>query len=416
MNGGTPRAGAPSGLFAPLAYAGYRYALSGRLLALTATASQAVTLALLTLDATGLPSGWGTLLTVQAIPQVLLMLFAGIAVDRFRAIPVLVASNIVQAAALVPLIILSAIDSQRVALWHLYVYATVSGIGAAFFAPAAQSLVPDLVPNGQIRSANALWLLALSISRFVGPPLAATVAAASGHAPALAVAVVLFAAGTMLLFPIRLAAPEHCRPRTSALRQIREGFQAARRDPALLTIIVSAAVYNFGASGATIVGLPSLAKLELGGGDQGVGILFAAQAAGALAGIAITGSVTRLPRPGVVGSLTNLGMGAALALVATVPDIWTAVPLLVAAGAFSSAGGVIFLTLTQTRAPVEMRGRVMSLLSLSLFGLTPLAYGLGGLLGDAVGARGILAAGGGVVFLTGAMLLIVRPIREIGAA
>ena len=80
-------------------------------------------------------------------------------------------------------------------------------------------------------------------------------------------------------------------------------------------------------------------------------------------------------------------------------------PCLFVAGAFQSAGGVIFLTMVQTRAPVEVRGRVMSLLALSLFGLTPLAYGLGGLLGDVLGPRGILLAGAAVVGMTGVLLL-----------
>ena len=55
----------------------------------------------------------------------------------------------------------------------------------------------------------------------------------------------------------------------------------------------------------------------------------------------------------------------------------------------------------------------MALLSLSLFGLTPLAYGLGGILGDVLGPRGILLAGAGVVGLTGVVLLSRRPIRAI---
>jgi hypothetical protein len=57
----------------------------------------------------------------------------------------------------------------------------------------------------------------------------------------------------------------------------------------------------------------------------------------------------------------------------------------------------------------------MSLMAMSLFGLTPLAYGFGGLLGDALGPRGILVVGGAIVSLTGLMLLPRRAIREIGS-
>jgi predicted MFS family arabinose efflux permease len=288
----------------------------------------------------------------------------------------------------------------------------VSGIGAAFFIPASQTIVPDLVPTEQVRSANALWVLAFHVSRFVGPPIAASVAAESGHPAALACAIVLFVLGTAVLLPIRQPAG-HRRSRESPLAQIAEGIRVARKDAVLWTIIVSAAIYNFGASGAALVGLPSLAKLTLHAGDQGVGILFGALGGGALVGVALTSYVARLPRQGIVAAGTNLGVGVALALAGLAPSLWSAVPCLVVAGAFQSAGGVIFLTMVQTRAPVEVRGRVMALLSLSLFGLTPLAYGLGGMLGDVVGPRGILLAGAGVVALTGLLLVARRPIREI---
>jgi hypothetical protein len=55
----------------------------------------------------------------------------------------------------------------------------------------------------------------------------------------------------------------------------------------------------------------------------------------------------------------------------------------------------------------------MSLLALSLYGLTPLAYAPGSVLGNLLGPRGILLAGAGVVGLTGVLLLTRRPIREI---
>jgi MFS family permease len=400
------------GLLAPLASQSIRWALGGRLLSTTAMAAQSVTLALLVLDATGLPSGWGMVLTVQAIPQVLLILVAGVAVDRFRPVGVMVVSSLLQGLALVPILVLTLGDASQLQLWHLYVYAVVSGSVAAFTIPASQTMVPELVPATLVRSANALWLLTFHISRFAGPPIASTLAVWSGHPAALALAIGMFLVGGVALLQIKQQARQHV-GREPALQQIVDGYRAARRDPALWAIIVSAAIYNLGFSGATLVGLPTLAKLELDGGDQGVGILFGALGAGALIGIGLTGHVARLPRQGIAGAATDLAMGAALALTGLAPSLWAAVPFLVVAGAFGSAGGVIFMTLSQMRCAPEVRGRVMALLSLSLFGLTPLAYAFGGLLGDALGPRGIMVIGGGIVALAGVMMLMQRSMREI---
>jgi MFS family permease len=354
-------------------------------------------------------------LTVQAIPQVLLMLVAGVAVDRFRPVGVMAMSSLLQGLALAPVLVLARGGSAHLELWHLYVYAVVSGVVAAFTQPASQAMVPELVPPDLVRNANALWLLAFHVSRFVGPPIASTLAAVSGHPAALAMAILLFLLGTLALLPVRQTAG-HRPPSEPAWRQVVDGYRAARRDPVIWAVIVTAAVYNLGASGATLVGLPTLAKLVLDGGDQGVGILFGALGGGALAGIALTSFVARLPRQGIVAGLTDVAMGVAVMAAGLAPSLWVAVPCLVVAGAFGAAGGVIFLTLAQMRCPPEIRGRVMALLSLSLFGLTPLAYGFGGLLGDLLGPRGIMLAGGGIVMLCGLMVLTMRSMREIVTA
>jgi MFS family permease len=402
------------GLLDPLACLGLRWALAGRLIAMTAAAAQSVTLSLLVLDETGRASAWGAVLTVQAIPQVLLMLVAGVAVDRFRPVGVMAASSLFQGLALAPVLVLALGGAAHLELWHLYIYAVVSGIVAAFTQPASQAMVPELVPPELVRNANALWLLAFHLSRFVGPPIASTLAAVSGHPAALAMAILLFLLGTLALLPVRQTGG-HRPPSEPAWRQVVDGYRAARRDPVIWAVIVTAAVYNLGASGATLVGLPTLAKLALDSGDQGVGILFGALGGGALAGIALTSFIARLPRQGIVAGLTDVAMGAAVMAAGLAPSLWVAVPFLVVAGAFGAAGGVIFLTLAQARCPAEIRGRVMALLSLSLFGLTPLAYGFGGLLGDALGPRGIMLAGGGIIVLCGLMVLTMRPMREVAA-
>jgi MFS family permease len=397
-------------LISPLRWRDFRLAVIGRLFSLAGNAAQSVTLAVLVLDITQRPSGWGTVLTIQAIPQVLLMLAGGVVIDRFRSRSVLLASNLLFAvtlAALLPGLLLGTTE-----LWHLYVYAVVSGVVFAFYIPASQAMVPELVPREQVRSANALWIMAFHSSRFVGPPIAVTLAALGGHALAIGAIVGLLVVGSAVLVPVRVEEVARA-GRASMLEELVEGFRVARADPVVWVTILAAAIYNLGASGATLVGLPSLAKLALAAGDEGVGLLFAALGAGALAGILVTGSVARIRRQAAVGAVTNLGMGAALIAAAFASSIWVAIPLLFVAGAFQAAGGVIFLTLMQTRVPAAVRGRVMALLSLSLFGLTPLAYGLSGFIGDALGPRGILVAGGATVVLCGVMILSFKVVREV---
>jgi MFS family permease len=66
-------------------------------------------------------------------------------------------------------------------------------------------------------------------------------------------------------------------------------------------------------------------------------------------------------------------------------------------------------TLIQVSVAEEMRGRVMSMLTVSLFGLPTLGAWLLGALGDRIGIQLALSAGGGVVMITALATLLMSP-------
>jgi hypothetical protein len=399
----------PTGLLAALAYRDYRLAWFSRWFSLAGEFAQTVVLAVVALDLTQRPSGWGTVLMIQAIPRVGLLLVGGIATDRFRARSVMLVANLLQGLVLVVLLVPALVGGLE--LWHLYVYAAASGVVFSFYLPASFSIVPELLPASQIRAANALWQLAFNSARFLAPPLAGTLVALSGSAVTLGATAVCFLVGAAILAPIR--AQPNARPAgTSALRQLIEGVEASRRDPVIWGTIWLGTVFGLGFSGATFVGLPSLAKLALEIGDQGVGLLFGALGCGALLGTVGIGVARNLRRPALAGLLATIIAGTSLVGAGLVPTLSLALPLLFVSGAFNSIAGIVFQTLVQVRAQPEVRGRVMSLLALGLFGLAPLSYGLGGFIGDATGPRGITVAGGAVIVLAGLAGLFSRALRE----
>src|SRR3712207_5031849 len=113
-------------LLAPLGSRAFRLALTGRLVSMTGDAALSVTLAVLALDITQRPSGWGALLTASAVPRVILMLGGGLAVDRFRSRTVLLVSGLLQALVLMPLV--PGAHFGQLELWHLYVSAVAFGV------------------------------------------------------------------------------------------------------------------------------------------------------------------------------------------------------------------------------------------------------------------------------------------------
>jgi MFS family permease len=293
------------------------------------------------------------------------------------------------------------------AAWQLYVYAAAVGVLYAFVVPAQQAIVPSLVPGERMRSAFALNTMTFNLMMFLVPPAAGVLVAGAGAALAFAVMAGCCAAGALCLLVVRPAAVAP-KAAASPLAQLREGLVVVRRDALLLTATAAAWVYSLGFTGVAQVGVPALAKLDLGAGDRGIGVLFGASGAGALLGAVAVGAVPRVPRQGLVACGTLVAMGLGLAAVAGAPTLTAAAACLFAAGVARAFTAVTYTTLVQTQAPAEARGRVMALFMLGVTGLAPLSLGLGGLLADALGPRGVFVAGGAAIGAAG-LLCLARP-------
>ena len=172
-----------------------------------------------------------------------------------------------------------------------------------------------------------------------------------------------------------------------------------------------ALIYCFGFQGATTVGLPALAKLSLGAGDAGVGLLYGARGVGALVAGLLLGSFAATGRTGLLGCFAILGISVAVVAGGLAPTLGAALPAFMLSGLCASAVGTLSITLVQTRAPEEQRGGIMALLSLTIFGLSPLAFGLAGLVGAVLSPRLILVGGGVLMGLAGLWGLSSREMR-----
>lgn len=411
-------------LLAPLRVPAYRFLWAGRAVSLVGDAFQLVVLPALVLDLTHRTSGLGAVLMAQAIPRALLMLAGGVLTDRLRARTVMFGTNLLLA--LIVGVLLVPIASERLEIWHLYVYAIAFGGVSALFLPASTSVVADLLPPEQVRAGNALSMLTANLIRFVVPPLAAAVVVASGESVAFAVNAASFVVAALLFWAMRpVSADAMTKPvanpaLTSTMptsggtwQQVREGIRLARGDSDVWLAIQLSSLFWFGYGGALFVGLPALAKLTLEGGDQGLGILFGASGAGAFVGAMAAGSRTSIRRPALVACLSICATGVSLVGAGLATSIWMATPWLIAAGAFGSACAVVFLSLVQTRAPAAARGRLMSLMTLGVFGTAPLAYAVAGAIGDTLGPRGILIAAGLFITLAGLAGLTRKPLHQV---
>ena len=192
---------------------------------------------------------------------------------------------------------------------------------------------------------------------------------------------------------------------TGGLSAVREGLAYVWHEPRLkvvmvVTTLVSLLGFNFR------VLVPVLASTTLGGGARTLGILFAALGAGALVGSIITAGAGR---PTLTRFFTGaLCSGIAMFLLAPMRVTWAAAALLLLVGLSFSVWTAAAQSIVQLAVPDRLRGRVSSLLLLSLTGLTPVGSLITGALAEVGGTRLAYAVSGAVgivVTLAGAAWL-----------
>ena len=321
----------------------------------------------------------------MTVPMIAFLLPGGVVTDRLDRRFVMLAADAVRAAAVALLAALALAGSLR--FWELVAVVAVYSVGSAFFTPAFDAIVPDLLPARDLAAANSLDQFVRPIAlRLAGPAVGGWLVATSAGA-AFAFDFVTFAVSGFAV----LAMQPPARPRHEAepaLAALVAGLRFVRRRVWLWGTLASAALAYLAFLGPTEVLLPYVVKNDLHGSARALGLVFAAGGVGAV-GAALAMGQRGHPRRDVT----------------FIYAVWTLATLAVAG--YGLATSAWQLGLKQRHVPASMLGRVSSLDWLISIGLLPLSFALTAPVAAAVGARATLvgaAAIGGAITL-GALFL-----------
>ncbi len=129
-------------------------------------------------------------------PQVLLGAVAGVFADRWDRKRTMIAADLLLAAGLLPLLLVRGAAQ----IWIVFAVMFWEGSVQQFFSPAEQAMVPRLVPDDELLTANAVNGQVSNVSRLAGAALGGILAAAGGI-----VAVTLIDAASFLVSAVLLA-------------------------------------------------------------------------------------------------------------------------------------------------------------------------------------------------------------------
>jgi MFS family permease len=358
------------------------------------------------------PTAMSVVGIAMTVPTILFLLLGGVASDRLDRRMIMVGADLLRALAGMALAGLALSGSLEV--WHIAVLAALYGTGAAFFAPAFDAVVPDIVPAERLAQANALdQLVRPLVFRMAGPALGGLLVASGGAGVVFALDSASFLFSASMLMLVRVAAkPGH--PRAPSLgRDLAEGWRFVRARTWLWATFASAAVAYLCFMGPVEVLLPYLVKNDLEGSARDLGMVFAAGGIGSVT-CALAMGQRDIPRRGItfiyvcwtLATLAVAGYGLSSAM-------WQLMLAALSFNALETAGTIVWATMKQRHVPRTMLGRVSSIDWLISIGLLPLSFALTGPVAAAVGTRGTLVAAGVVGAVVTAAAFFIPGMRDV---
>lgn len=261
----------------------------------------------------------------------------------------------------------------------------IQGVSAGLQIPNWQSLVPSLVPPKHLFSAIRLNSAQFTAARAVGPLTGAVLLNFVGEA-----SVFLTNALTYLLLIAALLSmrPFQALPKvaTKAMTAFKEGLKYVRQRKAIVQAISTAFMISF--LGQSLVQLAAgLAEERYSSGTFGVAGFVTANGVGTILGstLIIKFADRNLHSNTIIAGLL-------LYSIAPILSGSTGIYFIGLAGFFISgiahmAVGISLNTAIQEKLPDAVRGRVISIYLMGVFGGIPLGSLLGGTLGDAIGLQ-----------------------------
>lgn len=384
---------ARGGLLAPLARRDYRWLLSGLSVSLLGDGVFLVALAWQVYTLKGAPSALGAVGIAMTVPTIACLLLGGAVSDRYDRRRVMICADAARAIAAATLATLALCGRLR--FGELLALAVVQGAASAFFDPASDAIVPELLEGELLAQANALDQLVRPLAlRLAGPAIGGLVVALLGSGGAFVADAVSFALSGIAVATLAPGLRPAAAGGGALGSEIADGLRYVAGEPWLWVTLAGAAIAYLLFMGPVEVLLPYVVKEQLHQDAGSLGLVYAAGGAGSLVcAVAVGGR--GLPRRPVrfiyvtwtIATLAVAGYGVAR-------SDWGLALASIAFNALETAGTIAWITLKQRLVPAPLLGRVSSLDWLISIGLLPLSYGLTGPVSAALGVRTTLVGAG----------------------
>jgi MFS family permease len=396
----------------------YRRFFAGQGVSLIGTWLQDAAVGWIVFDITHSEAANGLVNAAGVVPGVFVGLFAGAMADRVAPKAMVLTMQVGQM--LLAFLLAALVWSGAVQIWQMALILALARVCVAFEMPSRQVFLYELVGRSSLMNAIALNSGLFNASRVIGPAMAGVVLATIGETPCFALNGVSYLGAILALLSIPTP-PTLERKERRGPAGFMGGLGYLRRDRRARHLFLLVAFFGLTGMGYAAL-VPPYARVVVGTGRIGYGVLLASGGLGATAGALIVASLGGMGRKERLVPLGMIVFGLSLAAAGFVPPRLAPALALPAASACllgAGFGGIMFFasvqTLIQTAVPDELRGRIMGLWMITYSGTVPLASLWSGLMASSYGVPRVLEIAATLCTVTGVVVLATRLLEHAPA-
>jgi MFS family permease len=354
----------------------------------------------------------GVLTIAYTAPILIGGFLAGPLLDRFSARRVMIVDNLVRGVAFAALPVLRALDVLEV--WHVYIFAAIYGSLMMISLAGGPTLIPSIVREDQLETANALETLSFTLSGVIGPPLAGLLIVWIGTINVVVIDALSYFAFAAMLLAVSVTETRHLPlSRGDDSFKIMDAVRLMIGNKVLLSTTLMFMAANVGL-GAMTVYLPLVSDQIAPGSSEVFGALLGAMALGEVLSAWLAGSLVLSMTLGMRIAVAQVLSGLSVALLLMGATFWAVATGLFLLGFFSAPLTIWAQTLRMQVIPTELRGRTFALLRTLMQGATPLGGALAGFLLPLMGMQMMIGLSSFVIGAPGLAGMRIVELRQAG--
>lgn len=377
-----------------------------------------IAIGVMVFELTGSALQTGLVFLAATLPNLLLGPIAGTFVDRWDQKRVLIVSDLIRAALVLPI---PFVIELSVALVYVLVFIITSV--SLFFRPAKAAILPRIVRREDLTAANGAIWTGETLADIGGYPLAGLFVGFLGANLTLAfwVDAVTYIVSAVLLVglvippAVRVAGPRAGSALRGFLAELQDGWRFLRRQPALFqnTLVSVVAQLSIGSSLALMV---VYAKETLDGQiipyPESYAVIEAAIGLGNLVGGFVVGAVGARLRKGWLVITGFAVMGVATVVLGLTSNVLMAIGAAMVIGVFNLVYVIPSQTLFGELVPSGLMGRVIAIRGSIVMGSLTGAMAVSAVAADVMDAGVIIAFTGGLTVLAAFVAALLPAVRD----